>query len=213
MSVSDRAPPPAPPGSSFNLLCIGEIGRRSDLGTVAGLQGVLQAAFDSPSEEAKTAGSFALGNVAIGAMGSYLPYILKAIREQPKQQCSLLHALKQVLLPPPADEPRPPMSDADIQAVLQLLLTHTESEEDGVRSVVAECLGCLLQTHPAVTVPALQQRTTAQGGPARATACHAVRCGNLTRTSPRHSPLPLLRFPRARSLAHPPPPRRSALPF
>lgn len=166
-------------------MCIGEIGRRADLGSVAGLQGVLQAAFDSPSEEVKTAGAFALGNVAIGAMGSYLPYILKAVREQPKQQCSLLHALKQVLLPPAADEPRPPMSDGDIQAVLQLLLTLTESEEDGVRSVVAECLGCLLQTHPAVTVPALQQRTTAQGGMARATACHAVRCATAAK-QPRH---------------------------
>lgn len=163
-------------GSTLSLLCVGEIGRRADLGAVAGLQSVLQAAFENPSVEVQSAGSFALGNVAIGSMKSYLPYILAAIQKQPKQQCSLLHALKQVLLPPATDEPRAPVSEAEISAALQLLLTFMESEEDGVRSVVAECLGSLLQTHPAVTVPALQQRTSAPQPAVRATACHAVRC-------------------------------------
>ena len=86
------------------LLCLGEIGRRADLGDVSGLLGVIQAAFDSTAEDVKNAASFALGSVAIGTLGvarnkgrtGFLPYILEQIDAQPRLRYSLMHALKEV---------------------------------------------------------------------------------------------------------------------
>lgn len=143
--------------------------------------------FQSPSEEIKAAASYALGNIAIGNLALYLPFILSQIDRQAKLQYLLLHSLKEVKFSFLIKQYIPilcfnvscvdfkgwlqviarqsmdgeakgnmDLQDADVQKILSLLFTHCESEEEGVRNVVAECLGKLALIEPEKLVPALK---------------------------------------------------------
>lgn len=50
------------------------------------------------------------------------------------------------------------LGEANVMRILALLLTHSQSDEEGVRNVVAECLGKLILIDPATVLPALQVR-------------------------------------------------------
>lgn len=79
------------------LLCLGEIGRRKDLSSHARIENIVIESFQSPFEEIKSAASYALGNIAVGNLSKYLPFILDQIDNQQKKQYLLLHSLKEVL--------------------------------------------------------------------------------------------------------------------
>jgi cullin-associated NEDD8-dissociated protein 1 len=139
------------------LLCLGEIGRRRDLSAHANIEVVVIGSFQSPSEEIKAAASYALGNIAVGNLAQYLPFILNEIDRQAKLQYLLLHSLKEVIARQSLNgEGKVDLRDADVQKILSLLFTHCESEEEGVRNVVAECLGKLALIEPEKLVPALK---------------------------------------------------------
>ena len=104
---------------TFSLLAIGETGRGADLSQVSlfkhfpslifvqihnttliiqvpDLKTAVLAAFNHSSEEVKSAASYALGNIALGNLKEYLPFILHEIGSQPRRQYLLLHSLKEV---------------------------------------------------------------------------------------------------------------------
>ena len=78
------------------LLCLGEIGRRKDLSSHLHIENIVIESFQSPFEEIKSAASYALGNIAVGNLSKYLPFILDQIDHQQKKQYLLLHSLKEV---------------------------------------------------------------------------------------------------------------------
>lgn len=82
----------------LSLLCLGEIGRRKDLSNHTNIEVVVIGSFQSPSEEIKAAASYALGNIAVGNLAQYLPFILSQIGRQAKLQYLLLHSLKEVYM-------------------------------------------------------------------------------------------------------------------
>ena len=59
--------------TTLALLFLGEIGRRSDLSYVDGLEAVLLQSFNSASESVRRAAAFALGNVAWATCRSSCP--------------------------------------------------------------------------------------------------------------------------------------------
>jgi cullin-associated NEDD8-dissociated protein 1 len=169
----------------LSLLCLGEIGRRKDLSAHANIEGVVIGSFQSPSEEIKAAASYALGNIAVGNLSQYLPFILIQIDRQAKLQYLLLHSLKEVIARQSLNgEGKVDLRDSDVQKILSLLFTHCESEEEGVRNVVAECLGKLAFIEPEKLVPALKDRTASSSAFTRATVVISIKYTIVERPQP-----------------------------
>ncbi|XVF26381.1 hypothetical protein REPUB_Repub14bG0010900 [Reevesia pubescens] len=155
------------------LLCLGEIGRRKDLSSHAYIETIIIESFQSPFEEIKSAASYALGNIAVGNLSKYLPFILDQIDNQQKKQYLLLHSLKEVIVRQSVDKAE--FQDSSVEKILRLLFNHCESEEEGVRNVVAECLGKIALIKPVKLIPALKVRTTSPAAFTRATVAIAVK--------------------------------------
>ncbi|KAF3773876.1 Cullin-associated NEDD8-dissociated protein 1 [Nymphaea thermarum] len=158
------------------LLCLGEIGRRRDLSSHANVENIVIESFQSPFEEIKSAASYALGNIAVGNLSKYLPFILDQIDNQQKKQYLLLHSLKEVIARQTVDiTGQAELEDRNVEKILKLLFTHCESEEEGVRNVVAECLGKIALIEPKKLIPALKMRTSSTTAFTRATVVIAVK--------------------------------------
>ncbi|KAJ7551601.1 hypothetical protein O6H91_06G021400 [Diphasiastrum complanatum] len=169
----------------LSLLCLGEIGRRKDLHSHINLEGVIIRSFQSPSEEIKSAASYALGNIAVGNLSKYLTFILSQIDNQSKLQYLLLHSLKEVIARQSTDDAgKVDFKGTDVQKILALLFTHCQSEEEGIRNVVAECLGKLAILEPGKLVPALKERTLSSSAFTRATVVIAIKYTIVDRPQP-----------------------------
>ncbi|KAL8162625.1 hypothetical protein V2J09_014114, partial [Rumex salicifolius] len=155
------------------LLCLGEMGRRKDLSAHAHIETIVIESFQSPFEEIKSAASYALGNIAVGNLSKYLPFILDQIDNQQKKQYLLLHSLKEVIVRQSVDKSE--FQNSSVDKILNLLFNHCESDEEGVRNVVAECLGKIALIEPAKLVPALKTRTTSPAAFTRATVVIAIK--------------------------------------
>ncbi|KAI3445544.1 hypothetical protein Pfo_002209 [Paulownia fortunei] len=157
----------------LSLLCLGEIGRRKDLSSHDHIENIVIESFQSPFEEIKSAASYALGNIAVGNLPKYLPFILDKIDNQQKKQYLLLHSLKEVIVRQSVDKAE--FDDSSVEKITNLLFNHCESEEEGVRNVVAECLGKIALIEPGKLVPALKERTSNPAAFTRATVVIAVK--------------------------------------
>ncbi|WOL01566.1 cullin-associated NEDD8-dissociated protein 1 [Canna indica] len=158
------------------LLCLGEIGRRKDLSLHAHIENIVIESFQSPFEEIKSAASYALGNIAVGNLSKYLPFILDQIDNQQKKQYLLLHSLKEVIARQSIDQTgQSEFQDSNVEKILSLLFNHCESDEEGVRNVVAECLGKIALIEPRKLIPALKERTASPTAFTRATVVIAVK--------------------------------------
>ncbi|XP_005997881.1 cullin-associated NEDD8-dissociated protein 1 [Latimeria chalumnae] len=152
------------------LLSLAEIGRSVNLSAQKELKPAILEAFSSPSEEVKSAASYALGNVSIGNLSSYLPFMLKEIGSQPKRQYLLLHSLKEVISSSRAEELKPYVED-----IWALLFKHCECSEEGTRNVVAECLGKLTLVNPSQLLPRLKKQLNSGSPHARSTVVTAIK--------------------------------------
>ena len=141
---------------TFSLLAIGEIGRHADLSNLSDLKAAVLNAFNNSSEEVKSAASYALGNIALGNLKEYLPFILHEIETQPRRQYLLLHSLKEVISAQSVSVGGVQVLSNYVPAIWDQLYRHTECSEEGTRNVVAECLGKLCLMSPEALLPKLK---------------------------------------------------------
>lgn len=159
----------------FALLGIAEIGRHIDLSSINNLQDVLLASFSPPSEEVKSAASYALGSVAVGNLPEFLPFILREIEAQPKRQYLLLHSLKEIISSQSCSSAGVEALRPFISSIWVQLARHCQCAEEGSRNVVSECLGKLCLLEPRDLLPHLQTFLQSPEPLARTTAVTAVK--------------------------------------
>jgi len=153
----------------LSLLTSGEIGQRVDLSSVStsvgtDLQTIYLSSFDSSNEEIKAAAAYALGHAAVGSMSNFLPAILSALENSTqKKQYLLLSAMKEVIK---CHESSGKDLSESIPMVLPHLVGHLSAKEEGVRTMVAECMGSLSCLQPREILPKLQELTSEHGGKA-----------------------------------------------
>ena len=152
------------------LFCLGELGKAGDLSAVAGVEAALLGALDAPGEELKSAASVALGGVATGGRGKFLPMILSHVaNESHKHQYSLFLSLREVIRNGGVDDPE------DASRTLEILFANAGSEEEGVRNVVAECLGLLAVGDASSLAPRLAEKVSSGDARTRATSVLAMK--------------------------------------
>ncbi|WWC99318.1 hypothetical protein V866_006219 [Kwoniella sp. B9012] len=148
------------PDVYLSLLCIGEIGRITDLSTIPDLFDKILGFFNNESEEVRSAAAFAAGNLAVGAPKVFLPAIIKHIETVTSEatRLLLLHSLKEVILHSSAAQLEL-LADSLWKPLFADDVSTKEGEigDDGIRNVKAACIGKLTTTAPGKFLPQLQE--------------------------------------------------------
>mmetsp|Transcript_5949 Transcript_5949/g.17173 ORF Transcript_5949/g.17173 Transcript_5949/m.17173 type:complete len:1341 (-) Transcript_5949:574-4596(-) len=157
------------------LLTSGDLGRMVDLsateGTADRLQRIYVSSFDSSSDDVRHAAAYALGRASVGAMPVFLPAILNALEEnREKKQYLLLSALRELIHCHQIEgeggggEAAGDGVSSSVPLILPHLFKHCGDKEEGVRTMVAECLGSLTCLQPDVILPQLRDLVQKHSG-------------------------------------------------
>lgn len=163
--------------------------------TVAGVPTAAQGAagagagMASPStgaDDLRIAAALALGGVVAGSMAQGLPGLLSAIQTASTSAAGgatspdpyvLLQSMREVLQRHHPITPGGPDMKLHVPAVMSLLLSPAllASAEEGLRNIVAECLGRLVVMDPAATLPAVAGEAGASSPAARWSAVSSIK--------------------------------------
>ena len=146
--------------STTNVKCvllraIGEIGRQVPLSGHAGLEKMIVAQFSS-TESVRVSAATALGNIAVGAVDSYLSSIQASLKST-KHTYLMLVAIKEIL----TNHGRSGFDVAPyLGQIVPVLFSHCNVEEESVRNIVSECLGHSAIVNPAMLLPTLAKKAS-----------------------------------------------------
>lgn len=176
------------------LLILGEIGREKDLGNHQDVEGVTFSAFSVDSDRVRNAASYTLGNIAVGNMQKYLPLVLEMVTSHKSQAYLLLSSLKEIISRHSMDANSMHSFLPYVPAVTPILFANAESPEEGVRGMVAECLGGVAIIDPEHTLPGMLERVSSPNPHMRAVVATAVRYSLAAHSDVRHLKEALPRF-------------------
>jgi cullin-associated NEDD8-dissociated protein 1 len=142
----------------LSLLCLGEVGKEVDLADQRDhIKDVVLESFRQGTEETKSAAAFAFGRMVVGNM-VLLQDLTTELNANSSQQYLLLASLREVI------NTHASSKDLDfsghVETVLPILKSLTSIEEEGVRNMVAECLGRLVLISPDAIFPLLEEGLT-----------------------------------------------------
>eukprot|EP00210_Caulerpa_lentillifera_P004245 g4049.t1 len=142
------------------ILCLGEIGRHTDLQIQPKVEKMLLEALQDSSEDVSMAASYSYGALTLGNLSAFLPELIRKIQDsesKPRFLYLLLQSLNEALSSlKRLDEINSPLEERLVLNVATILLSEIEFEEDS-KNVAAECLGQLLLLHSSLVSPLLIQ--------------------------------------------------------
>jgi len=155
------------------LLSIGELGHELNLSSYGNVFKEILSAFESEKVGVREAASFALGNVTVGSMKSFMPKLFEMISSQgSNEEYLLLCSLKENII---SHQKKVDVFKEYVPKTMQLLCERAESEDEGIRKVTAECLGRLGVIDMSVVIPKLEEISKNEKPKIRAVAATALR--------------------------------------
>lgn len=156
------------------MYCLGEFGRVISISTrgYQDVKPVILENFNSSNEDIKSAAAYALGSICVGNKSEYLGTIVQGL-EEGKTPYLLLTALREVIAHHGTS-----VDDgfsASIDRVLPVLKQLSEREEEGVRNLVAACVGRLAITDPVKLVPVVLELTVSSSAHSRWTGATGIK--------------------------------------
>lgn len=141
---------------SGDLGCIIDLSTMQNVGEK--LPNIYLASFDSPFEDIKNSAAYGLGRASVGSVSTFVPKILSALEDNEKMKYLLLSALREMI------HCHRLGFGNDIAPIVGEIIPHLTSsfsdEEEGVRTMVADCMGSLACLQPDDILPQLQKIAT-----------------------------------------------------
>eukprot|EP01065_Artemidia_motanka_P034833 TRINITY_DN4271_c1_g1_i1.p1 TRINITY_DN4271_c1_g1~~TRINITY_DN4271_c1_g1_i1.p1 ORF type:complete len:1290 (+),score=525.65 TRINITY_DN4271_c1_g1_i1:80-3949(+) len=133
----------------LGLACLGQIGRFVNLSGHQAVLASVRSGFVHPKEDIKTLAAASLGKIVKGAVRELLPELLGSIESQVGERYLLFRALKEALSRADPSDPYEPLRN-EAEKILRVCLALAAVPDEGIRNVVAECLGKLALISPAL---------------------------------------------------------------
>lgn len=144
----------------LSILISGDLCRMIDLNGMSAatekLRDIYLKYFESSSEDLKHAASYALGNASVGAPSIFLPAIVSKLNESFKKQHYLLLSALREFIQCSSRKSNSEGIAKILDVIVPSLENHCSVEEEGVRTMVAECLGSLACLQPQTMLPKLE---------------------------------------------------------
>mmetsp|Transcript_6862 Transcript_6862/g.10442 ORF Transcript_6862/g.10442 Transcript_6862/m.10442 type:complete len:1374 (-) Transcript_6862:170-4291(-) len=142
---------------SGDLGCIMNLSAMENVGEK--LQSIYLSSFDSSLEDIKNSAAYGLGRASVGSISTFLPNILSALeKNNEKKKYLLLSALREMI------HCHRLGYGSDIGPVVGQITPHLKfffsDEEEGVRTMVADCMGSLACLQPDDILPQLKDLIT-----------------------------------------------------
>ncbi|ORX63786.1 TIP120-domain-containing protein [Anaeromyces robustus] len=172
----------------LSLLCLGEIGSKIDLyNYYKDVHININNLFSSENDERKHAAAFALGNIALGNIKVYVPYLVDCINNATDKRYVLLALKETINKYIKSDELKNGQEFPYIQEIWNLLFNLCENAtENNIKSIIAECIGKFSLSSPSILLPDLQNRINSTNNTIRSTVITAIRYTFTEKKNPKY---------------------------
>merc|ERR1712038_1189132 len=146
---------------SGDLGCIMDLSALENVGEK--LQSIYLSSFDSSFEDIKNSAAYGLGRASVGSVSTFLPNILSALeKNHEKKKYLLLSSLREMI------HCHRLGYGSDIGPIIGQITPHLKSffsdDEEGVRTMVADCMGSLACLQPDDILPQLKDLISGESG-------------------------------------------------
>jgi len=146
----------------LSLLMSGDLGRIVNLnadatGIAEQFLVIYMGYFESPSEDLKNAAAYALGRAAVGAQSVFLPDIVEGLESNSQKKQYLLLSALRAFIQCSYQQSGGEAVAASLPLIMPHLENHCGDKDEGVRTMVAECMGSLACMQPGVVLEKLSQ--------------------------------------------------------